>query len=256
MALMASRFAPEAEIRTYRTGGGPDSPYEYWPAMALAQAINKAADDGNDFILTGAAFSGDFPFLRQACQSAYLRNVVIFAPNGLLPSGKAGERPAYPAAYNSVLAVAGVTAEGKGRPLPWALSSPSKSTSVAAPAFPGAGIPPSNAYAVSACGGLAAILSPHIPKTGKELPGQYVQRIAEILHKSADPKILGFETFDPRIGYGLIDAEKAVGPAVQAYTKKMNELDETFKKRMAQRAKEAEEAARKDAAEKEARRSK
>jgi hypothetical protein len=109
---------------------------------------------------------------------------------------------------------------------------------------------------VSACGGLAAILSPHIPKTGKELPGQYVQRIAEILHKSADPKILGFATFDPRIGYGLIDAEKAVGPAVLTYTKKMNELDETFKKRMAQRAKEAEEAARKDAAEKEARRSK
>ena len=256
MALMASRFAPEAEIRTYRTSGGPDSPYEYWPAMALTQAIYKAADDKNDFILTGAAFSGDFPFLRQACQAAYLRNVVIFAPNGLLPSGKARERPAYPAAYNSVIAVAGATAEGKGRPLPWALSSPSKSTSVAAPAFPGAGIPPSNAYAVSACGGLAAILSPHIPKTGKELPGQYAQRIAEILHRSADPKVLGFATFDPRIGYGLIDAEKAVGPAVQTYTKKMNELDETFKKRMAQRAKEAEEAARKDAAEKEARRSK
>ena len=250
MALMASRFAPEAEIRTYRTGGGPDSPYEYWPAMELAQAIYKAADDGNDFILTGAAFSGDFPFLKQACQSAYLRNVVIIAPNGLLPSGKAEERPAYPAAYNSILAVAGAAAEGKGRPLPWALSSPSKSTSVAAPAFPGAGIPPSNAYAVSACGGLAALLSPHIPKTGKELPGQYVQRIAEILQKSADPKILGFATFNPKIGYGLIDAEKAVGPAVQTYTKKMNELDDTFKKRMAQRAKEAEEAARKDAAEK------
>jgi hypothetical protein len=255
MALMASRFAPEAEIRTYRTGGGPDSPYEYWPAMELAQAIYKAASDGNDFILTGAAFSGDFPFLKQACQSAYLRNVVIIAPNGLLPSGKAEERPAYPAAYGSTIAVAGAAGEGKGRVLPWAPSSPSKSTAVTAPAFPGSGIAPSNAYAVSACGGLTALLSPNIPKTGKELPGQYVQRIAEILKKAADPKILGFATFDPKIGYGLLDAENAVGPAVRTYVKKMNELDDTFKKRMAQRAKEAEEAAQKDAAERETRRS-
>ncbi len=252
MALLASRLAPEAEVRTYRTGGGPDSPYEYWPAMELAQAIYKAAYDGNDFILTGAAFSGDFPFLKQACQFAYLRNVIIIAPNGLLPSGKAEERPAYPAAYGSVIAVAGAATEGPGRPTPWALSSPSKSTAVTAPASVGAGIPPSNAYAVGACGGLGALLSPNIPKTGKELPGQYMQRIAEILDKSADSKILGFATFNPKIGYGLIDAQKAVGPAVQAYIKKMNELDASFNKRMAQGAKEDEEAARKDAAEKEA----
>ncbi len=252
MALLASRLAPEAEVRTYRTGGSPDSPYEYWPAMELAQAIYKAAYDGNDFILTGAAFSGDFPFLKKACQFAYLRNVIIFAPNGLLRSGKAEERPAYPAAYGSVIAVAGAAIGPSNRPSPWALSSPSKSTAVTAPAFIGDGIPPSNAYAVGACGGLASLLSPNIPKTGKELPGQYVQRIAEILKKGADPKILGFGTFNPKIGYGLIDAPKAVGPAVQTYIKKMNELDDSFNKRMAQRAKEAEEADRKDAAEREA----
>ncbi len=252
MALMASRLAPEAEIRTYRTICSPDSPYEYWPAMELAEAIYKAAADGNDFILTGTALSGDFPFLKEACQFAYLHNVVILAPNGLLPAGKAEGRPAYPAAYSSTIAVAGAAGEGKGRPIPWALSSPSKATAVAAPAFPGAGLPPSNAYAVSACGGLTAILAPNIPKTGKEYPGQYVQRIAEILKKAADPKILGFATFNPKIGYGLLDAEKALGPALRTYTQKMNELDANFQKRMAQRAKEAEEAARKDAAEKEA----
>ena len=54
------------------------------------------------------------------------------------------------------------------------------------------------------------------------------------------------------IGYGLIDAEKAVGPVLEAYIKKMAEIEDSFNKRMAQRAKEAEEAARKDAAEKEA----
>lgn len=252
MALIASRCAPEAEISTYRISADPDSPYEYWPAMELAQAIYKAAHDGNDIILTGAAFGRDFPFLMRACQFAYLRNILIIAPNGLSLSGKAEERPAYPAAYSSVIAVAGAAVEQRNRPVPWALSSPSKSTAVTAPAFVGAGIPLSNAYAVSACGGLAALISPKIPKTGKELPGQYVQRIAEILKKSADPRILGFASFNPQIGYGLIDAEKAVGPAVQTYIKKMNELEDYFKKRMAQRAKEAEEAARKDAAEKEA----
>jgi len=252
MALIASACAPEAEIRTYRTSGDADSPYEYWPAMELAQAIHKAAQDGNDIILTGAAFGRDFPFLMRACQFAYLRNILIIAPNSHSPSGREDERPAYPAAYSSVIAVAGAVLGTGHRPAPWALSSPSKSTAVTAPAFVGAGIPPSNAYAVGACGGLAALISPKIPKTGKELPGQYVQRIAEIMKKSADPGILGFAGFNPKIGYGLIDAEKAVGPAVQTYIKKMNELEDYFKKRMAQRAKEAEDAARKDAAEKEA----
>ena len=252
MALIASRCAPGAELRTYRTGGDPDSPYEYWPAMELAQAIYEAARDGNDIILTGAAFGRDFPFLLQACQFAYHRNILIFAPNGFSPFPKADERPAYPAAYSSVIAVAGAEYKAGNRPTPWAFSSPSKSTAVTAPAFVGAGIPPSNAYAVSACGGLAALISPRIPKTGKELPGQYVQRIAEIMKKSADPGILGFADFNTKTGYGLVDAEKAVGPAVQTYIKKMNDLEAYFKKRMAQRAKEAEEAAQKDAAEKEA----
>ena len=122
-------------------------------------------------------------------------------------------------------------------------------TAVTAPAYPGEGIPPSNAYAVSACGGLAALVSPQVPKTGKELPGQYVQRIAEILHKSADPKILGFATFNPKIGYGLIDAEKAVGPTARDYIERMAKIEDNFKKNMARRAKDAEEAARKKAAE-------
>ena len=252
MALIASRCAPEAEIRTYRTGGAPDSPYEYWPAIELAQAVSHAAQEGNDIILTGAAFGRDFPFLWQACRSAYLKNIVIIAPNGLSSPGQAGERPAYPAAYSSVISVAGAALGAGGRPVPWALSSPSRSTAFTAPAFAGEGIPPSNAHAVGACGGLAALVASKIPKTEKELPGQYVQRIAEIMKKSADPGALGFADFDPKIGYGLIDAEKAVGPVLEAYIKKMAEIEDSFNKRMAQRAKEAEEAARKDAAEKEA----
>jgi hypothetical protein len=250
MAVITSLCAPEAEISTYQINDAPGLPYEYWPAMELAQAIYKATQDGNDIILTGAALSGDFPFLKEACQAAYLKNVLIIAPNGQLPAEGADERPAYPAAYSSVMAVAGAAYDKGQRPLPWVLSAPSKSTSVSSPAFISEGIPPSNAYAASAVGALAALISQQIPKTGKELPGQYVQRIVEIMQKSADPAALGFRDFNTRIGYGLIDAETAVGPAVKTYVKKMNELDDYFKKRMAQRAKEAEDAERKDAAEK------
>jgi hypothetical protein len=51
-----------------------------------------------------------------------------------------------------------------------------------------------------------------------------------------------------KTGYGLIDAANAVGPATRTYIKKMNDLDAHFQKRMAQRAKAAEEAEQKEAA--------
>jgi hypothetical protein len=247
MALIASWCAPGAEIRTYKISAAQGQPYEYWPALELAQALSKAADDGCDIVITGAAFSRDFPFLKEACRSAYLRNVIIFAPNGLTRTGTAEEIPAYPAAYNSVIAVAGGDDVSGPGLRPWAPSSPAKETAVTGPAFAVWGIPPSNAYAATACAGLAALVSPGIPRTGKELPGQYVQRIAEILKQSADPKILGFRTFNPKIGYGLIDAEKTLGAGLQTYIKKMNAIDENFKKRMARRAEMAEESAKREA---------
>jgi len=250
MTLIASLCAPGAEFRIYKISYGADWPYEYWPAMELSQAIYKATHDGNDIILTGAAFSRDFAFLKEACQYAYLRNVLIIAPNGPSRPDVAEGPPAYPAAYNSVVAVAGAVDHGGNYLAPWAHSATSKSTAVAAVALVDPEIPPSNAYAASACAGLAALISREIPKNGKELPGQYVQRIAEIMKKSANPGILGFRDFNPKIGYGLINATNAVGPAVQTYVKKMKALEDYFNKRMARIAKEAEEAAQKEAAEK------
>jgi hypothetical protein len=247
MAWIASWCAPGSEVRTYRISVARNQPYEYWPALELARALTKAADEGCDIIVTGAAFSRDFPFLKEACMAAYLRNVVIIAPNGLIRPGAPEETPSYPAAYNSVIAAAGAD-DASGPVLrPWRLSAPAKETAVTAPAFIGPGVPPSNAYAAGACGGLAALVSARLPKTGKELPGQYVQRIAEILKMSADPKVLGFRTFNTRIGYGLIDAEKTVGEGLRTYIEKMNALDENFKKRMARRAEMAAEAAKLEA---------
>jgi hypothetical protein len=241
MTLIASVCAPGAEFRIYRIRDDRDWPYEYWPAMELAQAIYKAAQDGNDIIVTGAAFRRDFAFLKEACQSAYFRNVIIVAPNGPSQPEIAEGPPAYPAAYNSVIALAGAAGQAGNRLVPWAHSAASKSTAVTAVALVGPMIAPSNAYAASAGAGLAALISQEMPKNGKELPGQYVQRIAEIMKKSANPGILGFRDFNPKIGYGLIDAPDAIGPEIKTYTQKMKALEEYFNKRMAQIAKEAEE---------------
>jgi hypothetical protein len=246
LAILASWCAPGSEIRTYKISDAAGQAYEYWPAFELAQAIYRAADDDCDIVITGAAFGRDFDFLAEACRSAYLRNVTIFAPNGLVRQGSTEEIPAYPAAYNTVIAVAGADDTGAG-PKPWAPSAPSKSTAVTGPAFIGANFPPSNAYAAAVTGGLAALIMPHMPRTDKELPGQYVQRIAEILKKSADAKLLGFGTFDAKIGYGFVDAQKTLGVGLETYMKRRTAIDDNFNKRMAQRAKMAEEDAKHEA---------
>jgi hypothetical protein len=247
LAAVAAWCAPGAEIRTYRISALPGQPYEYWPAFELAQALYRAADDGCEIVITGAAFGRDFPFLKEACRSVYARNIVIVAPNGIVDPACPDPAAAYPAAYNTVIAVAGADDTTGPGVRPWGPSASAKETAVTGPAFAAPGLPPSNAYAAATCGGLAALLSPEIPRTGKELPGQYVQRIAEILKMSADPKALGFGTFDVKIGYGFLDAAKTLGPGLQTYVQKMNQLDEDFKKRMARRAQMAEDAAKHEA---------
>jgi hypothetical protein len=247
LASIVAACAPDVEIRTYKIVTDSGLPFEYWPAMQLAQAIYKAAEDGSDVIVTGAAFSRDFPFLKQACQWAYYHNVIIVAPNGLTHERSLDETPAYPSAYNMVLAVAGTILNEGGRPAPWPSSALSNGTVVAAPAYFVPGMPPSNIYAVGSVGGLATLISTKVPKTGKEYPGQQVQRIIEVLKKSSDLGIFGLRTFDTRVGYGLINAENAVGPVVQAFIIKMKQTDEHFAKRLVERAKEQEEAARKEA---------
>jgi subtilisin family serine protease len=249
MAALAAWCAPGAEIRIYKISDHSGQPYEYWPAYELAQALYKAVDDGCDIVITGAAFGHDFDFLAEACRDAYLRNVTIFAPNGLIGSATPGateEIPCFPATYNTVIAVAGAGGTGAGLK-PWTSSAPSKSTAVTGPAFIGRNLPPSNAYAAAVAGGLAALVMPGLPRTDKELPGQYVQRIAEVLKKSADAEILGFGTFNAKIGYGFIDATKTLGAGLDAYIKRRTEIDDNFNKRMAQRAKMAEESAKHEA---------
>jgi len=249
MASIVSACAPEAEIRIYKIGYDKTPPYSFWPAMQIAQAIYKAVYDKADIIIVGHSFSRDFKFLQEACQYAYSQNVIIVAPSGSNVRGNPEKPCSFPAHYHSTIAVVGVIPDLEGKPLCPAECFASHYNSVAAPAFIGK-IKDSglmfkeersiyqNSWASAVCGSLVALISARIPKTEKELHGQYFQRIYEILTTSADPRPLGFESFTPRIGYGLIKAGISVNQGLTRYLKKMKKIEEEFKKRMKQRAEE------------------
>jgi hypothetical protein len=245
MISVVSACAPEAEIRIYPIAPNPNATHDYSSAVDLARAVSKAAEDKNDIILTSLAFPLDVPSLKEACQSAYEKNIIIIAPGGPRAAGNSEPPFFFPGHFKSAIAVSGVIWDRKNKLVPWESTAPSNYTTVASPAAAERDSAASMTTATATTAGLVALLASKLPKTGKELPGQYVQRIREILANSANPRLLGFQSFNPAIGYGLIDAQKTIAVGVPAYEKKMQKIEEDFKKRMERRAKEEEEAARK-----------
>lgn len=257
MAAIVSAYAPEAEIRIYKIEYAQNPPYPFWPAMQVSQAIHKAVNDKADIIILSSGFSSDFKFLKDACQFAYENNVIIVAPNNCCPGCNPGKACYFPAHYNTTIAVVGVIPGQGNKPVFLEKSVVSNFTSVAAPAFLGKleggesadtkdRIVHSNSWAAAVVGSLAALISSKIPITEKELSGQYFQRIYEILTKSANPSLLGFKSFTPKAGYGLVNAEMSVNQGLKAYLEKMRKIEEEFKKRMEERAKQEEEEKKKE----------
>lgn len=257
MAAIISTYAPEAEIRIYKIEYAQNSPYPFWPAMQVSQAIHKAVNDKSDIIILSSGFSSDFRFLKDACQFAYEKNVIVVVPNDSHPGCNPGKASYFPAHYNTTIAVVGVIPGQGNKPVFLEKSVVSNFTSVAAPAFLGKlegeksantedRIADSHSWAAAVVGSLAALISSKIPKTEKELSGQYFQRIYEILTKSADPSLLGFRSFTPKAGYGLVNAEVSVNKGLKDYLEKMRKIEEEFKKRMEERAKQEEEEKKKE----------
>jgi subtilisin family serine protease len=240
--LTASAGAPEAEFIIYKMAFSSHPVVPYWRARQVAAGIHKAVSDQADVILVTSVFDRDFAFLKQACQFAYENNTVIVCPNGQ-SSPKMAEKPyAFPAHYNSTVAVGGVIPDKNKRPVLWKNTGSSHYTSVSAPAEGMAAfIKRDNAWAASMTAGLVALLASRIPKSDKELCGQYFQRVYEVLIRSSQPEKLGFRTFDPRMGYGLIDAGLGVTRGVADYLVRMQKIEENFQKRMKERQKQEEE---------------
>lgn len=240
--MTAAAGAPEAEFVIYKMAFSSHPVVPYWRARQVAAGIHKAVFDQADVVLVTSVFDRDFSFLKEACQFAYEHNVIIVSPNGELCRNMPEKPYAFPAHYNSTVAIGGIIADKKNRPVLWQNTGSSHYTSVSAPAEGMAAfIEPDNAWAASMTAGLVALLISRIPKSDKELRGQYFQRVYEVLIRSSQPGKLGFRTFDPRMGYGLIDAGLGVTKGVADYLVRMKKIEENFQKRMKERQKQEEE---------------
>ena len=243
---LVAAVAPESEIRVIGINDESAGVYPFWTAYQISQGIHKAVDRGTDVILVTAVFDRDYRFLKAACDYAYSKNVVVICPNFAGPGDHVSpEIPAhFPAHYNTTVAVAGVVPGRGGIPVPWDKSEHSHFTTCAAPTAVGggpnasaSGSPvPDNVPAAALVAGTSALICSLLSKTGEELSGQYVQRIYEVLCRSCDGAVLGRPGFDPRTGYGLIDADRAVSREVPAYKEKMTRVEANFKKRAEERA--------------------
>jgi hypothetical protein len=239
MAAIVAAYAPEAEIVAYRVTSGASEADAFAVALRTSRAIRDAVAADTDIIVVGPAFDRDFDFLAEACAHAYRHNVVLVAPTRNAPARAAASRSIFPAHYSTVLGVAGVVPAGDGKATWWEGSGASNFNALAAPALvtaagDAASLPPSNAWAAAATAGIAALLVSRLEPTENELDGQYVQRVFEVLTRSADARALGAATFSPRFGYGLIDASAALGPRLAAYLHKMKGIEDEFSKRLAQ----------------------
>ncbi len=257
MTAVISAYAPEAEIHIYKVRYAQSPPYPFWPAMQISQAIHKAVNDKADIIIISSGFNRDFKFLHDACQAAYENNLIIVAPNASYSRYNPGKVSYFPAHYNTTIAVIGVIPGLGNKPVFLEKSVVSNYTSVAASAYLGklegkksavveSQFVDSNSWAAAIVGSLTALISSKIPKTGKELSGQYFQRIYEILTKSANPKLLGFESFTPKAGYGLVNAEMSVNQGLKGYLEKMRKIEENFEKRLEEIKKREEEKKKKE----------
>lgn len=239
MAALVGLFAPEAEIIALRVQEPDSLARPYWHAMQVAQAIYRGVAEGADIIAVGVGFGIDFDFLREATTYAYENNVVVVAPTLAVPGATPDRKSSFPADYNTTVAVAGLLPREEAA-RPWEGSGSSHFTTVAAPStLAGAGAPalvshPRLSWAPAMTAGLVSLIASRIEPTATELRGQYFQRIYEVLTKSANPHLAGANGFDPRMGYGVIDAADAVGPATETYLARMREIEEAFASRLKQ----------------------
>ena len=199
LASIVSAFAPESEILILKIAGDCEQPYPHWPAMQVAQAIYKALAEGADVIIADAGFGSDFGFLREACQFAHDRNVVICAPSrDSLDAGSAGKAD-YPAAYNSTIALVAAVPEPSGKTAVWEKSLPERAIDFAAPAIVTGEPSLNNSPAAAATGALVALMGERMPGRRTISPVSIIKRFmrswrAQPMHRPSDQRVIPFGT--------------------------------------------------------------
>lgn len=195
-----SGMAPGASIVSVRV----TDPGGRTTADLLAAGIMQALDGNARIVLTGIGTPAPSPALERAVGQAAARNALVVAPAADDQQGQ----PLFPAAYPSVLSVAGTGPDGApisgGRqdtPPRVDLTAPGKQVMSVGPGGPGHFVGSGNGVAAAFVAGAAALVASRHPELGATEIAQLLMRTA---YHAAGPLP------HPRLGYGTVDPLAAV----------------------------------------------
>lgn len=170
-------------------------------AVDIAQGIYWATDHGADVINLSVGNYTSSAALKEACQYAYEKNVVLVAASG----NDASDQPSFPAAYDQVLSVAAVDHRKERADF----SNFGEHIDVSAP---GVDIPSTYIYSDYASLSGTSMACPHVAALAALVrsvhPDMKNRDVMEVIRKSAVD--LGPPGHDQLYGYGMIDVSQTL----------------------------------------------
>ncbi|WP_289142088.1 S8 family peptidase [uncultured Brevibacillus sp.] len=170
-------------------------------AVDIAQGIYWATDHGADVINLSVGNYTSSAALKEACQYAFQKNVVLVAASG----NDASDQPSYPAAYDEVLSVAAVDHRKERADF----SNFGEHVDVSAP---GVDIPSTYIYSDYASLSGTSMACPHVAALAALVrsvqPDMKNRDVMDVIRKSAVD--LGPPGHDQLYGYGMIDVNQTL----------------------------------------------
>jgi hypothetical protein len=170
-------------------------------SFALAEAIVQAVQQRARVISMSLGSDGDSPLVRDAVAYAQGRNVVLVAAAG----NEAVNRVSFPAAYEGVLAVASVDANGNHL----YFSNRGKAVDVAAPGFAVvAAWPGGKNVEVTGTSASTALVSGAVAALLSREPGLTANQVGQLISRHADAT--GLPGSEEEIGAGIINLQRVL----------------------------------------------
>ncbi|GED66324.1 hypothetical protein BRE01_00260 [Brevibacillus reuszeri] len=170
-------------------------------AVDIAQGIYWATDHGADVINLSVGNYTSSAALKEACQYAFQKNVILVAASG----NDASDQPSYPAAYDEVLSVAAVDHRKERADF----SNFGEHLDVSAP---GVDIPSTYIYSDYASLSGTSMACPHVAALAALVrsvqPHMKNSEVMDVIRKSAVD--LGPPGHDQLYGYGMIDVNQTL----------------------------------------------
>ena len=200
--------APDATIVPIRVLRDEKRSFEQDLPDRIATAVRWAVDSGHADVINLSLTTTPTPALGSAIAYALRNGVVVVAAAGNQGDASQPGQPVYPAAYDGVIAVAGVD-EHDGHV---STSDAGSYVDIAAPGVRIAGPAPSGggfvfapdggtSFAAAYVSGVAALIRAYDRRLS---PAQVAQRLTATADHPA-------QLWDPEVGYGVIDPARAVG---------------------------------------------